>query len=181
MYIYPSDAKRYLREARQSLEKMKEAKDGDDLKRGLILFLESTKHVTIQLQSAFKNKIKGFDAWWLEISKQLRGNTLCGFFYSLRNRVVKGGEDVMNISFEIKGPGALQGPLQINDEGVLTRHIKGDSYEWIPKKNIPGMKITEWYFSDYPGILNPFMLCEEYLGILEGIADDFILKFGRDR
>ncbi len=185
MYVYPTSTKRYLRQACDSLESVKKSRDGDDLKKGLISFLEATKHSTIQLQTEYGNKLAGFNEWWTLTSKKLSEDKLCKFFYNLRNKVVKGGKNFINLDFRIVGPATLNGPLQINIDGVSVKQQKGDSYEWIPKKDVPGMEIIGWNFINYPGgykqETNSLALCVEYLTKLESVADDFIKKFGSDR
>ena len=63
--IYPHSAKTFLREAEDALKRLKEAKDTDDINRSLITFLNATKHTIYQLNTDFKDKLKGFNDWYV--------------------------------------------------------------------------------------------------------------------
>jgi len=184
MYTYPHSAQRFLSEAKEAVKRIQTACDGEDLKRALVIFLESTKHSLIQLQNSY-SEINGFADWWSEISNKLKADQLCKFFYTLRNEVVKAGKYPISLEFKIKGPFTISGPVQISDEGVLIKHPPGDSHKWVNKKDVPGMSITRWSFNQYPQDykkeIDSIELCEMYIKKLEDVVDEFIDKFSTDK
>lgn len=179
MHIYPYKAKRFIREANDSLGRMEKTNDIDELKRSFISFLNASRFSTQQLLTDY-SKLNNFSDWWLEKKQFLENNNLCKFFKKLRNDVTKGGVEVLDIFYELKGSNIIRGPMQIGPDGVLFAEPRGGIYEWVPKK-VGGLTITSCKFIDQPKEFDnksSYSLCKEYLDILNKIIDEFIEKFG---
>ena len=181
MEVYPHSAKTYSREARDALQRLSEGKDADDIHRSLITFLNATKYTIQQLQTDFKSSVGGFDEWYSSHKDFLINNSICKFFWVLRNRVTKEGENVLMMKFLefhiIPGKSNFpeKGPFLIGpDVGFLKKTPKGDGFEHVPIKNID--IITPWEFIDYPGE-DPICLCAQYLDMLDNVVDSFIKRF----
>lgn len=185
MHVYPYQAETFLREARDAFKRMAEAKNGDELKRALISFVNAARFSTQALETDYKNKLEGFNEWWEDKGEFLGEDAIAGFFRNMRNRITKEGEmeKILNISWEIRGPMVMQGPLQISPDGTILVPDE-EKRGWTPKKDIKGQKITKWDFFNKPAgyqHCGAQELCERYLKLLESIFHEFTEKFGRLR
>jgi len=182
MHIYPYKTKEFIKEGRESLNRMYSAKNGEELRRALVSFLNATRFCTQILLADYKNELVGFNDWWNKKYIFLNEDPLCKFFVKTRNAVIKKGEDVIEINWIIKGPGVMKGPLQIGPDGtVYTAIVKNDSFEWVPRKNVKGHKIISWDFNNKPPTCvnkKANILCNEYLELLDSLVNEFINKFG---
>lgn len=179
MHVYPYKAKRFIREAYDSLGRMEKAKNIDELKKSFISFLNASRFSTQQLLTDYRD-LNNFSGWWAEKSQYLEDSNICKFFRNIRNDVIKGGQEVLDICYELKGPNIIKGPMQIGPDGVLFAEPKGDIVEWTSME-VEGFTITGCKFIKQPKEFNNasvYRLCKEYSDILNKIIDEFIKKFG---
>ena len=184
MDTYPHKAKTFLREAKDSLKRLRDAGDADDINRAMLTFLNATKHSIQQLQTDFRSKLAGFDEWYAPHKALLLKDEFCAFFWNARNRMTKAGEQIIKTTgFEMhinpnETSGPIQGPIKIGpDMGFSVLKSRGRAYEWEPQKNIPGIKLhTPWKFVDYPAG-DAIKICEAYLAMLNSVVDSFIEDF----
>jgi len=181
MHIYPYKAESYLREARESLKRMNTAKNADELNRAFISFLNASRLCTQHLETEYGNKVPGFNEWWEQKGIYLAQDTLASFFVRLRNNVLKSKLEPFTISWEIGGPLELKGPLQIAPDGTVYKiDRRGKTVKQTPMEDVQGQKILSWDFKQKPKgyeNLSAYMLCQQYLELLEGIMEDFTDKF----
>jgi hypothetical protein len=180
MTIYPYKAEQYMNEARISLVRMRQSKTPYEVKQSFLSFLNASRFIFQSWNKDFE-ELAGFNDWWNSKALMLKNDVLCIFFRDLRNKVTKEGTEPFWINQTIQGPMTIQGPVQIGPQGILKGSIENGRPKWNAVA-LEGVQTVIGFYEALKGYekLNPFDMCESYLGILSMILDDFVRTFNKN-
>lgn len=179
MNAYSYKAEQYMNEARASLARMRTSKTFYEVKESFLPFLNASRFVFQSWNKDFK-ELDGFDEWWASQAKMLKDDVLCVFFRNLRNKVTKEGAEPFWVNQTIQGPMTIQGPVQIDPQGILRGSIEHGRPKWNAVA-LEGVQTVIGFYEAPKGYekLNPFDICENYLKILNKVLDDFVHTFNK--
>lgn len=178
----------FLKEAEDSLERVRMSVDVPMLKRNLLSFLNATKHCLCPL-NRYRNVTSGFDDWDTWKKELLESDFGAKYLYEARNTLTKQCEDIIEASHQIEGAEGLGmigfggGKFSITSGGDFFSSVGNSVRMLLPNEYLHGsFKTTlSWQFKNLPeGISDrdPVVIMEKYLTLLRSIIDEFNARFG---
>lgn len=178
---YPIRSFQLIHNAEAALDLLVSSKNGYEVERAFVQFLEAAKHVLEQLQ-VYGAHIPGFKQWYEENNTTVN-DSLCKYFYKLRSEVVKGNATPIAHNMYVTG--------QIHPKGGEFNYIAGTPVHLVKKNGIEEWQPTSEYdehirhvwklrlddnLTDYAKYNGP-EVCKLYLDKLKSVVNSFVLEF----